>query len=406
MTANKIKLKLTNKQKTYCKKACGISRLAWNWGVINWKEQYKESKVNENVKRPNGMDLKKKFNAIKKEEFPFINEVTKYACQQPFLNLQKSYNKFFKDLSLGIKAHKPKLHKKGKKDSFYMGGDVIEVRNREKRVKIPKLGFVKLTEELRDSTHSAEGLPMGKILSATISREADNWFISFTIEQVICFDICENQTYLKVGVDLGIKTLAVLSNGETFELPKKIKQSNRRSSKMGKKLSRESRRLSRKQHSRSKNDNTVKSNNYKKQQIKVAKVHARIANIRKDALHKLTTYITKNFKNISIEDLNIKGMLANRKLSRAISELGLYEFRRQLEYKSVKRGNNLIIVDRFFPSSKTCSCCGNVKETLLLSERMYKCTECGFILDRDLNAAINLENQIPLAQREFTTAEI
>jgi putative transposase len=99
-------------------------------------------------------------------------------------------------------------------------------------------------------------------------------------------------------------------------------------------------------------------------------------------------------------------MLANRRLSRAISELGLYEFRRQLKYKSVKRGNNLIIVDRWFPSSKTCSCCGNVKETLLLSERIYKCTECGFILDRDLNAAINLENQIPLAQREFTTAEI
>lgn len=390
MTANKIKLKLTNKQKTYCKKACGISRLAWNWGVINWKEQYKESRINENVKRPNGMDLKKKFNAIKKEKFPFIDEVTKYACQQPFINLQKSYNKFFKDLASGIKAHKPKLHKKGKKDSFYMGGDVIEVRNREKRVKIPKLGFVKLTEELRTP---------GKILSSTISREADNWFISFTIEPVICFDICENQTYLKVGVDLGIKTLAVLSNGETFELPKKIKQSR-------KKLSRESRKLSRKQHSRSKNDNTPKSNNYKKQQIKVAKVHARIANIRKDALHKLTTYITRNFKNISIEDLNIKGMLANRKLSRAISELGLYEFRRQLEYKSVKRGNNLIIVDRWFPSSKTCSCCGNVKEILLLSERIYKCTECGFILDRDLNAAINLENQIPLAQREFTTAEI
>lgn len=390
MIANKIRLKLTNKQKTYCKKACGISRLAWNWGIINWAEQYKESRVNENVKRPNGMDLKKKFNAIKKEEFPFIDEVTKYACQQPFLNLQKSYNKFFKDLASGIKAHKPKLHKKGKKDSFYMGGDVIEVRSREKRVKIPKLGFVKLTEELRDS---------GRILSATISREADNWFISFTIEQVICFDICENQTYLKVGVDLGIKTLAVLSNCETFELPKKIKQSR-------KKLSRESIRLSRKQHSKSKHDTTSKSNNYKKQQIKVAKVHARIANIRKDALHKLTTYITRNFKNISIEDLNIKGMLANRKLSRAISELGLYEFRRQLEYKSVRRGNNLIIVDRFFPSSKTCSCCGNVKETLLLSERMYKCTECGFILDRDLNAAINLENQIPLAQREFTTAEI
>ena len=145
--------------------------------------------------------------------------------------------------------------------------------------------------------------------------------------------------------------------------------------------------------------------------MKVAKYHAKVANIRKDTLHKVSTFLTDNFQYIAIEDLNIKVMMANGKLARTISDLGLYELRRQLEYKSKLKGNILTFADRWFPSSKTCSCCGNIKSDLTLKDRTYHCNECGLIIDRDLNAAINLERleqtiKIPQALREFTTVEM
>jgi len=177
------------------------------------------------------------------------------------------------------------------------------------------------------------------------------------------------------------------------------------------KLKRLSRQLSKKVHSRKKGDTTPKSKNYQKQQIKVAKYHAKVSNIRKDVLHKVTTFLTDTFQFITIEDLNIKGMMANGKLARTISDLGLYELRRQLEYKSSLKGNTLTFADRWFPSSKTCSSCGNVKSELKLSERTYNCEACGLSIDRDFNASINLENlektiKIPQVLREFTAVEM
>jgi len=376
MLAHKIELKPNNKQITYFKKACGVSRLAWNWGVAKWEEYYKAGK------KVNGMILKKEFNSIKKKEFPFVYEVTKYACQQPFIQLNEAYNRFFKGL-----AKKPKFKKKNRsQDSFYIGSDQIKVKG--KKVHIPNLGWVRMREEIRF---------IGKISNATISKIADRWFISFAIKPSISYLPCKNQA--SVGIDLGIKHFAVLSNGSFIDNPKPL-------SKKLKRLRRLSKQLSRKQHPRKKGDTTKVSNNFKKHSLKLAKLHSKIANIRKDFLHKFTTYLTDNFKYISIETLNVKGMMSNGKLSRAISDIGMYEFKRQLKYKAELKGNVILENDKWFASSKTCPNCGNIKKDLTLKDRVYECEVCGLRADRDYVASINLHNQLPRVHREVTPVEI
>jgi putative transposase len=181
-----------------------------------------------------------------------------------------------------------------------------------------------------------------------------------------------------VGVDLGVKTLATLSTGEVFEGAKSYR-------KYEKKLSRLQWLHRHKQRG---------SANWKKSQIQIARLHEKVANIRKDTLHKLTTYLAKNHSRIGIEDLNVSGMLANHKLAKAVADMGFYEFRRQLAYKCELYGSELVVVDRWFPSSKTCSSCGTVKVTLSLSQRVFHCNHCGFEMERDLNASISLEKAV------------
>jgi putative transposase len=179
-----------------------------------------------------------------------------------------------------------------------------------------------------------------------------------------------------VGVDLGIKTLATLSTGETFPNPQPYRHAERRL----------------KQRQRVASRKVKGSNNRQKANLKVAKQQAKTANIRKDTLNKLTTYLVKNHSQVVIEDLNVSGMMANHKLAKSIADLGMYEFRRQLDYKCQLYGTKLIVVDRFFPSSKTCSCCGHIQD-MPLKERVFNCEKCSNSIERDLNAAINLKNQ-------------
>jgi putative transposase len=230
---------------------------------------------------------------------------------------------------------------------------------------VPRLGWVKCFENLRFT---------GKINNVVISKRAGNYYASINLVTEDVPSICENQTV--VGVDLGIKTLATLSNGVTFENPKAYKHAL-------KTLKRLQRSLSRK----------IKgSNNRKKAITKLAKRHFKVVCIRKNAIHQLTKYLVTNFGIIVIEDLQVKNMIKNRKLSEAISDASFGEFKQQLVYKSSWHGVQLILADKFFPSSKICSCCGAKKEILKLSERTYNCINCGTCLDRDLNAAKNLAN--------------
>jgi len=260
---------------------------------------------------------------------------------------------------------KNQFRKKGVHDRFTLTNDQFEVEG--SRVRIPCLGWVRMREPLRFT---------GKLVSATVSRRADTWLISFTVDTQDLSHLPKAKNHGVVGVDLGVSTLAKLSTGESIKSPKAY-------AKKFKKLQRLSRDLSRK----------VKgSNNRFKAKKKLAKLHAKIGNIRSDSLHKLTTDLTTNFHTIVTEDLNVKGMMQNRRLSRAIADLGFYEFRRQLDYKAQMRGGLVHVADRWFPSSKLCSVCGYKLDELPLSVRHWTCPVCHSEHDRDLNAAINLRN--------------
>ena len=236
------------------------------------------------------------------------------------------------------------------------------MRAKGKCVKLPVIGWVAMREEVRFA---------GRILSLTISRAGDGWYASFAIEVEYEPDPRSDETV--VGVDLGITALATLSDGSKVPAPKLLRRYLR-------KLKRLSRSLSRKQRG---------SRNRAKAKTKLARLHRRIADIRADVLHKLTTNLTR-YRTIVIEDLNVAGMLANRNLARAITDVGFFEFRRQLQYKAAMAGSRVLVADRWFPSSKLCSGCGAKNGALTLSERIWTCASCGASHDRDVNAARNL----------------
>jgi putative transposase len=215
-----------------------------------------------------------------------------------------------------------------------------------------------------------------------VKRIADKWFAVINIDTIPNETPAINDNQVTVGVDLGIKSLMVLSDGTVFENPKALRKNLDN-------LKRQQRFLSRKQ---------IGSNNRRKQQMKVANIHYRISCIRKYAIHKATSEIVSKYDRIIIEDLNLFGMMKNHHLAQSIGDASMGEITRQLAYKAMWQGKELIKADRFFPSSKICSCCGHKKETLLLSERTYKCENCGLEIDRDLNAAINLANYSPTSK--------
>ena len=357
--AHKIALDPSNVQATYFAKAAGVARFAYNWALAEWKRQYDAWKADNSLPKPSQAALGRQLNAIKLEQFPWMLEVTKNAPQMAIIQLGQAFKNFFAG-----RAKYPKFRKKGAHDRFTLTNDLFSVEG--SRIRIPKLGWVRMRESLRFA---------GKIMSATISRVADRWFVSIVVDtEDPPKRKAENQGI--VGVDLGVSALATLSPGEIITGPKPHKALLDR-------LRRLSRNLSRKQKG---------SRNRQKAKAKLARLHARIANIRADALHKLTSDLTSRFHTIGIENLNVRGMMRNRHLARSIADMGFSEFRRQLEYKAAMRGGQVVVADRWFPSSKTCSACGSVQEAMPLSVRQWICPDCGACHDRDVNAAINLKN--------------
>jgi len=293
-------------------------------------------------------------------------EVSKCAPQQALRNLDKAFKVFFRNCKNKIKGKKgfPKFKSKHHGlGSFALYGAIHVFEN---EIQLPRLGKIKLKEK--------KYLPSElKILSATVSEKAGHWFVSVQAEETdIRFNKNKNS---EIGIDLGINKLAVCSDGTVFENHKALRKNLKR-------LKRRQRRLSRK----------VKgSNNRNRARKMVAKLHYKISNIRKDSLHKITIQLTKSKSKIVIENLSIKNMIKNHCLAQAISDVGWYEFRRQLEYKGKWYNCEIVVADKFFPGSKTCSFCGNKKNKLKLSDRVYCCDACGLEIDRDLNASINLE---------------
>ena len=363
--AYKTELKPTQEQKILFLKAAGVARFAWNWGLKRRIEEY------QNTGKSSGyIEQSRQLNAIKAIEFPWMYEVSSHISQESLRDLEKAYQNFFRRVKNKEKAGFPKFKSRKKGIGHFRLKQNIHVS--EKHIQLPRIGKVRLKQ--------ANYLPNdAKILSATVSEKAGRWFVSVQVEEIIPI-LCP--TGEPVGIDLGIKTMAVVSDGQVFQNPRALYRYERKLAKLQKKLARQK----------------LTSNRRKKTKTDITKVYYHVANIRKDAINKATSSIVARNKPenkrpsvIVIENLNVSGMVKNRKLSKAVSNVGMYEFKRQLEYKVKWYGGNIILADRFFPSSKTCSSCGYIKPLLKLSERVFKCENCGVEIDRDYNAALNLK---------------
>ena len=386
LLAHRIRLDPTPVQRDYFARAAGTARRVWNWAVAEWQRQMAAGQ------RPDAMALKKRFNAIKYAQpdwldadgQPWLRTIHRDAHSQPFANLAKAWSRYFVALREHRAAHRPVFKKKGRcRDSFYVANDKLRLDG--KRVVLPKVGPVALREPLRWP---------GKIMGASVSREADHWFLALQI------DVPEQVARLRrsddgiTGVDLGVSAAATLSSGEKMAAPRPLRAALRR-------LRIRSRRQSRKVKDAKtaagisgpipKGTRLPASANRDKGARGLARLHARIARVRKDFMHKLTTRLCRDNQTVVIEDLNVSGMLANARLARAIADVGFYEFRRQLQYKAERYGTTLVLADRWYPSSKLCSRCGIRYGELRLGERTWACDHCGAQHDRDVNAAINLQ---------------
>lgn len=357
--AHRIRLDPNDVQATYLARAAGTARFAYNWALEEWQRQYEACKTDPTLPHPYGAALLRQLNSIKREQFPWMLDVTKNAPQLAIMQLGRAFENF-----LAGRARHPRFRKKGRDDRFSLANDQFQIDSN--RIRIPKLGWVRMREALRFAGH---------IMSASIRHVAGHWYASITVDtHHLPMPPAEDQGV--VGVDLGVMTLATLSTGEKVDGPKALRSLLSR-------LRRLSRAMSRKRKA---------SNNRTKATMKLAKLHARIACVRQNSLHQLGASITRRFHTVGIENLNVKGMLGNRHLARAIADMGFYELRRQLEYKAGWRGGQIVLVDRWYPSSKLCSCCGRRLETLDLDIRRWTCPSCGAFHDRDVNAALNLRN--------------
>lgn len=333
----------------------GTARFAFNWGLQQRIELYEQEK-----KSTNAMEQHRLLNTLKKDSFPWMYDVSKCAPQEALRDLDRAFKNFFRRIQKGRSIGFPSFKKKGQRDSFRLTG-TIKVRSKE--IQLPCLGIIRVKEKTK---------LCGRILSATIVREADRWFISLSVEiekpdpKPVVGD--------PVGIDVGLSCFAVLSNGDKIFAPKPLDRNLKR-------LKRASR-----QHSRK----VPGSINRKKSTLKLARIHRKNRNIRKDFLHKQTTILAKTKSVIVLEDLDVKGMLSKKSLSRRISDAGWGEFRSMLEYKTRWYGSSLIIAPRFYPSSKMCSNCDHLVDKLPLEIRKWQCVECNSIHDRDVNAAKNL----------------
>lgn len=366
--AHLIRLNPTKEQEVYFRKACGVTRHAYNWALARWKDARSRGE------RVKFADLKKEYNAIKGEQFPWIYEITKCAPEQAFSDLKAAFDNYWRMKREGTQ---PKLkhprkdgeeagfpHFKSKKRdrlSFYLSNDKFSVDGHTLRV--PKLGSVNMAEQLRFT---------GKIMSAVISERAGWWFVSISAEMEHEMPEHDGGT---VGIDLGLKTLATLSDRTVFENQRHYRKGLGRIKGLSKGLSRK----------------IEGSKNWHKNAMKLAKAHYRVACQRQDTLHKMTTHIARTYKLIGMEDLSTKGMLANHCLAQAISDASFYETQRQLCYKANYYGGYVQLVDRWYASSKTCNVCGWVKQDLTLADREWTCQQCSVHHERDYNAAQNIE---------------
>lgn len=360
LRAYKTELDPTNKQRSYFRQYAGAARFVFNWALADRKERYEVHELSTNK-----FEQKRRFNAWKRDNASWLYTIPYTVQEQEFTNVDLAFKNFFRRVKRGETPGYPKFKRRGGRKRFTLRGSIIVEND---RIRLPRIGWVRLKER---GYLPAQDV---KLLSVNVSERAGRWYVSAQVREDI--PDSTNESTLVVGTDLGVKTLVVLSNGETFDNPKPLYREQR-------KLARLQRELSRR---------TKGGANWRKTKAKVQKCHVRIANIRKYTLHDISHHVTATLqpKTIVLEDLNVAGMVKNHCLAKAISDVGFGELRRQIEYKAKRHGIEVIVASRWFPSSKTCSRCGCVKDTLDLSERTYVCEHCGLEIDRDYNAARNL----------------
>ena len=377
-----IALDPTAKQEEYFRKACGVARFAYNWGLVEWKRLYDAGD------KPSANKIKKQWNAIRRAKYSWSLDVTKCASGQSILNLGKAFYNFFSDLKKPKKERHfgyPTFKKRGAHDSFALWNDQFAIAG--ERIRIPNLGWVRLREPPRFD---------GKIMGAVVSRAGNRWVVSIQVEIADEF-AAHAAPGSVVGIDLGISTLLTLSrplaDGRIkIDNPKPRRAYMKRQKKLQRRISRQEL-LRRKAHAK-------RSNRQSKRQAQLRQLHYRVACIRKDAIHKATSAVADQFETIVIEDLNVSGMSKNHALAGAVLDAAFAEIRRQFEYKTILRSGRVAVADRWFPSSKTCSCCGHIVDKLPLSVRSWTCQNCGSVHDRDENASINLELLVGQAMPE------
>jgi putative transposase len=386
LLAHRIRLDPAPGQRDYFARAAGTARRVWNWALAEWQRQLAAGA------KPNAMALKKQFNAIKYSSLdwldadgqPWLRAIHRDAHAQPFAHLARAWSRYVEQRRAGQIAHPPRFKKRGRcREAFYLANDKLRVEGLT--AVLPKVGRVGLCESLRWT---------GRIMGASVSREADHWYLAVQVEVPDWMAQRPRSGNAVTGVDLGVSSAATLSSGEKIDAPRPLKAALRR-------LRIRARRLSRKLEAAKaavgikgripKGTRLPVSKNRTKGSQALARLHARIARVRRDFMHKLTTRLCRENQALAIEDLNVRGMLANAMLARAIADVGFYEFRRQLQYKAARYGTRIVLADRWYPSSKLCSGCGTRNAGLTLDQRAWTCTGCGVHHDRDVNAAINLE---------------
>lgn len=354
----------------------GAARFAWNWGLARCHERYTAE-----GKWYSAIDLHLLWNTAKKANpaLAWWSENSKCVYQEAFRDLDRALRDFIKSkngLRKGKRLGFPKAKKRTKcKDSFRFGAGVMRCTGTT--VTLPRLGIIRTHESTRKLARRLEN-GTARILSATVMRTAQRWFVSFIVEVERAIPERHARPSSAIGADLGVRTLltGVDDAGNVVRVPgpKPFRTSLR-------KLRRAGREHSRKQPG---------STNRRKHAARLARIHARAAGVRADALHKATSDLAARYETIVAEDLNVTGMLANRSLARAVADQGFGMARRMLGYKAAWKGGQLVIADRWYPSSKTCSACGWRKPSLTLAERIFTCEACGLVMDRDVNAARNL----------------
>jgi putative transposase len=365
----KIRLFPTKDQEILMCKSCGIARFAYNWGLAKWEEEYKQGL------KPSKLSLKKEFNnTIKKDDkYSWLYEVSAQITVQAFEDLNTAYENFFK----GLSKYPRFKTKKNSRQSFYVRYDAVKFK--DGKVNIEKIGKLKYKTNY--------DIPnLSKYNNPRCHYDGKYWYLTLGIEQ------SDNQAVLNkdlsIGIDLGVKDLAIISS-----LDKPIKNINKSKNvmKLKKKLKRLQTQLSRKYEANKKGTIYIKTQNIIKLEKTVNLIHRKLANIRNNHIHQATSSIIKlSPYRVVMEDLNVSGLMKNKHLAEKIAEQKFYEFIRQMKYKCEFNGIEFIQVDRFYPSSKLCSCCGSKKEDLKLKDRVYACDKCGFTIDRDKNASINL----------------